>query len=109
VPPRDPVIALVYGELRRRQPTRGSLVIVESTTPLAVWAPERPSTPMGCLGINAFGWSYVRVGDVYVELKRYAFSDDVDGNVVAAARRLVPVPLSGRFRAAARARAAARG
>lgn len=96
VPPRvTPVIAFVYGEVRRRHPTRGSLVIAESTRPFAVWAPERPSTPTGYLGINAFGSGYMRVGDVYIEVKRSPFGDGVDATVVAAARRLVPVPLSG--------------
>jgi hypothetical protein len=93
VPPQvTPVVALIYGDVRRRHPTEGSLVITESTAPFDIWAPAPTTAPAGYVGINAFGWGYLRVDGMNVELKLSRFSSGVDPTVVAAARSLTAFP-----------------
>jgi hypothetical protein len=93
VPPRvTPVVALIYGSVRRGHPTKGSLEMTESTVPYAVWSLDPPPTPAGFVGINGMGWGLLHVGDVYVEITRFRFAAGVDDAVVAAARQLAPVP-----------------
>ncbi len=88
------VVALIYGGIERRHATSGSLEITESTVPYDVWSFDAPPTRAGFLSINRMGWGLVRLGDVYVEITHIPFAAGVDDTFVAAARRLVPVPLS---------------
>jgi hypothetical protein len=93
VPPRvTTVISLIYGEVRRRHPTEGSLVITESTTPIAIWGTLPTSVPDGYLGINGLRIGHLRVGEVNVELRRNSIGSGVDPALVAAAQTLRAVP-----------------
>ena len=93
VPPRvTTVISLIYGEVRRRHPTEGSLVITESTTPIAIWGTLPTSVPDGYLGINGLHIGHLRVGEVNVELRRNSIGSGVDPALVAAAQTLRAVP-----------------
>jgi hypothetical protein len=93
VPPRvTPVVTLIYGGVERTRPTTGSIEITESTVPVAVrWLDPEP-VPAGFLRINRMGWGELRIGDVYVQIKRSPFSPVDDDTLLAAARQLVPVP-----------------
>jgi hypothetical protein len=93
VPPRvTPVATLIYGGVERTHPTTGSIEITESTVPVAVrWLDPKP-VPAGFLRINRMGWGELRIGDVYVQIKRSPFSPVDDDTLLAAARQLVPVP-----------------
>jgi hypothetical protein len=93
VPPRvTPVVALIYGGVERRHPTTGSIEITESTVPVAVWWLDTKPVPPGFLRINRMGWGELRVGDVYVQIRRSPFSPVDDDTLLAAARQLVPAP-----------------
>ena len=48
--------------------------------------------PPGFLRVNRMGWGELRIGDVYVQIKRSPFSPVDDDTLLAAARQLVPVP-----------------
>jgi hypothetical protein len=93
VPPRvTPVVTLIYGGVKRTHPTTGSIEITESTVPVAVrWLDPKP-VPAGFLRINRMGWGELRIGDVYVQIKRSPFSPVDDDTLLATARQLVPVP-----------------
>lgn len=96
VSPRvTPVVTLIYGGVERTHPTTGSIEITESTVPAAVrWLEPKPVPPVppGFLRVNRMGWGELRIGDVYVQIKRSPFSPVDDGMLLAAARQLVPVP-----------------
>jgi hypothetical protein len=86
------VVALIYGSVERHHPTTGSLVIRESTVPVAAWWFDTKPVPAGFLRINGMGWGELRVGDVFVQIMRSPFSSVTDDTLLAAARQLVPVP-----------------
>jgi hypothetical protein len=86
------VVTLIYGGVKRTHPTTGSIEITESTVPVAVrWLDPKP-VPAGFLRINRMGWGELRIGDVYVQIKRSPFSPVDDDTLLATARQLVPVP-----------------
>jgi hypothetical protein len=92
LPPRvTPVVSFIYGGVKRRHPTWGSVEIRESTAPLNDWSFLAQPAPPGYMALNPFGWGQLRVGDVYVEITRFpvAGSEDL---VIAAGKQLAPVP-----------------
>jgi len=85
-----PVITLIYGGVERRHATPGSVEITESTVPFAVWWPDTKPVPDGYLRLARMGWGELRAGGLYVRVTRVPTG--VDPTIVAAARRLAPVP-----------------
>jgi hypothetical protein len=85
-----PVVALIYGGVDRRHATPGSVEITESTVPSAVWWPDTKPVPDGYLRLARMGWGELRAGGLFVRVTRVPTG--IDATIVAAARRLAPVP-----------------
>jgi hypothetical protein len=90
-----PVVALVYGEIHGKHPVQGSVEITESISPTGSWSlPDPEAPPPGFVAVNRFGWGFLRVGGLYVEISRVAAGAN-DSLVAEVARRLVAVPRAG--------------